>query len=161
MEIIRGIIGITVLIALTFLFSEKKRAVSWRVVGIGLALQIFIAIVLLKIPIFQSILKSLNHLVQAIQSATLAGSQFLFGYLAGGEFPFEVTNPNSTFILSFQSLPLVLVVSALSSLLYYWRILPLIVKVFAAILQRTIGISSILLSTTIFRAYVYWSAAYF
>ena len=82
----------------------------------------------------------LNSIVSALQQATQEGTSFLLGYLGGGELPFEAKSGSSAFILAFQALPLVLVISALSAMLYYWRILPAIVRGFAWCLRKTLGI---------------------
>ena len=68
----------------------------------------------------------------------------MFGYLGGGEPPFEATSPHNLFIIAFKALPLVVVVSALSALLFYWRILPWVIHVFARLLNRSMGISGAL-----------------
>ena len=81
-----------------------------------------------------------NDLVQALQAASEAGSSFVFGYLGGGPLPFEATAPGAAFILAFRALPLILVVSALSALLTYWRVLPLVVRGFAFLLRRGLGV---------------------
>jgi len=82
----------------------------------------------------------LNRAVNALEGATQAGTSFVFGYLGGGPLPFEEKQPGASFILATRALPLVLVVSALTALLYYWRVLPVIVKGFALVLEKTMGI---------------------
>jgi len=64
----------------------------------------------------------------------------VFGYLGGGPLPFEVTQPGASFVLAFRALPLILVVSALSALLFYWRVLPVIVRALSWLLQRSLGV---------------------
>jgi CNT family concentrative nucleoside transporter len=95
----------------------------------------------------------LNNIVLVLESATRAGTSFVFGYLGGGTPPFLLQNPGANFILAFQALPLVLVIGALSALLFYWRILPYIVKGFSFVLQKTLNVGGALglgASTTIF-----------
>src|SRR5262249_19691105 len=95
----------------------------------------------------------LNNVVLALDSATRAGTSFVFGYVGGGPPPFMVTDPGSNVVLAFQSLQLVLVIGALSSLLFYWRVLPYVVKGFSLILRKTLNIGGALglgASTTIF-----------
>jgi CNT family concentrative nucleoside transporter len=101
-------------------------------------------LLLLKIPFFKNLFFFLNNLVFAVEKATKVGTSFVFGYLGGGNLPFSESFPGSTFILAFQALPLVLVMSALSALLFYWRILPLIVKGFSWILSKSMGIGGVL-----------------
>ena len=86
------------------------------------------------------VITKLNDLVGALERATMAGTSFVFGYLGGGALPFAEPFPGSSFILAFRALPLVLVISALSSLLFYWRVIPAVVGFFAWALKRTLGV---------------------
>ena len=76
----------------------------------------------------------------ALQEATLEGVRLVFGYLGGGPLPFEETQPGASFVLAFRALPLIIVVSALTAVLTYWRILPWIVRGFAFALEKTLGV---------------------
>ena len=140
MEYLRGLLGIAVLVLIAFSFSENKRNVSWRIVGIGIGMQVVIALVLLKIPAVSHAFLYLNRAVVALQDATRSGTSFVFGYVGGGATPFDVTNAGALSILAFQSLALILVVGGLSALLWHWRILPMVVKGFSWALQKTLGI---------------------
>jgi CNT family concentrative nucleoside transporter len=73
----------------------------------------------------------LNRLVLSLQSATTEGTSFVFGYLGGANLPFKETHAGASFILAFRALPLVLLMSALSALLFYWKILPIVVRAFS------------------------------
>lgn len=137
-------LGLLILPALAWLMSEARGAVRPRVVIVGLAVQLGLALALLKLPGSQQVFLALNQGVLALQAATEAGTEFVFGYLGGGEPPFEVTNPQATYILAFRALPLVLVVSALSSLLFYWRVLPWLIRGVALALRRSLGIGGAL-----------------
>ena len=132
-------LGLTLLIALAWLLSEDRRAVRPRLILAGLALQFLIALALLKLPLVKDAFLVLNQMVLAIQRATQAGTELVFGYLGGGAAPFETLYPHNAFVLAFRALPLILVISALSALLFHWRILPLIVRAFAWLLRRTLG----------------------
>jgi CNT family concentrative nucleoside transporter len=133
--------GLLVLTALAWVLSENRRAaVSWRLIAAGLGLQIAIALLLLEVPPARNALYSLNGVVDALSSATRAGTSFVFGFAGGGPAPFDVTKPQNLYSLAFQALPLVLVMSALSALLWHWRVLPVIVKGFAFVLQKTLSI---------------------
>jgi CNT family concentrative nucleoside transporter len=116
--------------------------------------QLAIAIVLLQFPFFKDIVfPKLNELVLAAERATRAGTSFVFGYLGGGPAPFVAEKGASPFILAFQALPLVLVIGALSALLFYWRILPYIVRALSFVLQKTLKVGGALglgASSTIF-----------
>lgn len=141
----RGALGLVVFLAIAWLSGERPLARPWRrqlrLVGAGLALQAGIAFLLLKFVLFQKAFFLLNHLVTALQESTRAGTSFVFGFLGGGAPPFQVARPESVFIFAFQALPLVLVMSALSALLFHWRILPAVVRVLAWALRKTFGVS--------------------
>ncbi|MCB2107099.1 MAG: nucleoside:proton symporter [Rhodobacteraceae bacterium] len=132
--------GLAALVATAWILSENRRAVRWRTVAIGLGLQVTLGIALVTLDLGHGMFDALNGAVLALDSATKTGMQFAFGYLAGGEAPFVEKAAASNFILAFQSLPLVLVISALSALLFYWNIIPPVVRGFAWLLQRTLGV---------------------
>jgi CNT family concentrative nucleoside transporter len=144
MHIIQSLLGIFIFILIAWLMSENRQRFPWRVVATGVLTQVVLAALLLKVALFKGLFVALNDLLLSLQTATQAGTAFVFGYLGGGTLPFAETAPGSSFILAFQALPLVLVVSALSSLLFYWRILPFIVNVFSKLLQKTLGIGGAL-----------------
>lgn len=137
---LQSALGIAAIILLAWLLSENRRAFPWRTVLVGLALQIVLALLLLKVAIAREILFSLNGVVDALTAATKAGTAFVFGYTGGGPAPFAVTDPTAMSSFAFQILPLVIVISALAALLWYWRVLPLVVGGFAWALQKTMGI---------------------
>lgn len=133
--------GLVVLVLVAWLLSEDRRAAfSPRTIATALGVQIALALLLLEVPPARAALFSLNGVVDALTSATQAGTAFVFGYVGGGEPPFAVTKAQNLTSLAFQALPLVLVISALSALLWHWRVLPVIVKGFAYVLQKTLSI---------------------
>jgi len=136
----RGLIGLVVLVLLAWLLSENRRRFPWKSVLAGVALQFILAVSLVRFPPFKAVFLALNQAVMALDQATMAGTSMVFGFLGGGQLPFAETAPGASFVLAFRALPLVLVVSALSSLLFYWRILPLVVRAFAWGLQRLLHI---------------------
>ena len=144
MEQYQGIVGLFVLIGIAWSCCENRKAIQWRHVAAGLALQAFLAVLLVRLPVSQSVFIWLNRAVLALEQATTAGTTLVFGYLGGGLLPFSEPFSGSAYILAFRALPLVLVVSALSSLLFYWRILPLIVKAGSWLLERTLGVGGAL-----------------
>jgi len=139
-DIAHALAGVASLVALSWLVSEDRRAVPWRIVASGIALQALLAALLLLVPVVREAVFSLNEALAVLERATQAGTSFVFGYLAGGPAPFEETNPGASFVLAFRALPLVIVVSALSALLFHWRILPLVVKAFAWVLEKSMGL---------------------
>jgi concentrative nucleoside transporter, CNT family len=140
MASLQSAFGLVVLVALCWALSENRRRPPWRIAVTGVAIQIALAALLLKVPPARALFAELNRAVDAAQAATKAGTSFVFGYLGGGPTPFAVTTPEASFILALQALPLVLLVSALSAVLTYWRILPAIVRGFAWALERSMGV---------------------
>jgi CNT family concentrative nucleoside transporter len=136
--------GLLVLLFAAWLFSEDRGRVPWRTVLAGLALQFAIAGLMLRAPLVKNVFMALNALVQAMDEATRAGTSFVFGYVGGGPLPFAEPYPGAGFILAFQALPLVIVIGALASLLYYWKILPQVVRFFSFLLQKTMGVGGAL-----------------
>ena len=136
----QGALGIVVMLVLAWAVSEARKAVAWRLVVTCVILQFVVALALLRLPIVQDAFAALNHLVLAVASASGKGTAFVFGYLGGGPPPYDVAHPEHSFILAFQGLPLILIVSALSALAFYWRIAPLVVRAFAWALGKTLGL---------------------
>lgn len=136
--------GLIAFVAIAWALSENRRAFPWRTVIAGIAIQIVLAALFLMIPLMRDALLSLNVVVTALQAATAKGTAFVFGYVGGGDPPFQVTNPNGLFSIAFTILPLLMVMSALSALLWHWRILPLVVRGFAVLLERTMKIGGAL-----------------
>src|SRR5215813_4244818 len=150
---LQGVLGIIVFLTIAWIISEKRARVKLPTILTGVVVQLAIAGILLYVPLFKRVFLLLNTVVLALDSATRAGTSFVFGYLGGGPPPFMLQDPGSNFVLAFQSLPLVLVIGAISSLLFYWRILPYVVRAFSYALQKTLNIGGALglgASTTIF-----------
>jgi len=141
---LQGLVGLFFLVALAWGLSESRKDINWRTVVTGLLLQFALALILVELPVSRLLFLWLNNAVLAIEQATMAGTSVVFGYLGGAPLPFEESFPGSSFVLAFRALPLVLVISALSSLLFYWRFLPLVVKGCSSLLQRTLGIGGAL-----------------
>ena len=142
-ESLHAILGIAGLLAIAWIGSENRRAVPWRAVLSGLALLVAGAAVFLKIPAVKGAFLKLNDALLVLERATEAGTSLVFGYLGGGAAPFAVSDANATFILAFRALPIVLVMSALSSLLFYWRVLPAIVQALSWLLRKSMGIGGV------------------
>jgi concentrative nucleoside transporter, CNT family len=132
--------GIIALLAIAWAFGENRRAVSFRQAAIGLAVTLLTAVVLVKLPPVAHAFGAINDAVGAIATASRAGTSFVFGYLGGGALPFDLKTPGADFVLAFQALPIVLVMSVLTTLLFYWRVLPPIVRGLAWCLERTLGV---------------------
>lgn len=142
----QGLLGMFVFLGAAWVFSEKRAAVQKRDVLVGVGLQMGLAVIITQFPLIRKGFESLTKVVEILQNATREGTKFVFGYLGGGAVPFEITPESgaSTFIFALQALPTIIVVSALSMLLFYWRVLPFIVRLFGRALQRTLRIGGAL-----------------
>jgi CNT family concentrative nucleoside transporter len=129
--------GFMIFVCIAWAFSENKRQFPFRIVIVGMIIQLVLGVVLLKFPFFTNSFVYLNRAVMALQESTNAGTSFVFGFIGGGDAPYDIKYPHASFILAFQALPLVLVISALSALLFYWGILPKIVKGFSMLLEKS------------------------
>jgi CNT family concentrative nucleoside transporter len=141
--LLQALIGVAGLLAIAWSLSEQRRQVPWRAVVAGLLLQFTLAVLLLKLPLAKDAFLALNAAMLALERATEAGTSLVFGYLGGGPLPFSVSSPAASYVLAFRALPLILVISALSSLLFYWRVLPLIVRAVSWLLERTMGVGGV------------------
>ncbi len=136
----QAILGIVVLIAVAWLLSEQRLGVRWRTVLVGLAIQFALAVFLLRVPAVSQALLHLNAVVHAVEQATMSGASFIFGYLSGGATPFPVTAEGALYLFAFRVLPQILLFSVLVALLWYWRVLPLIIHGFGNLLRRTMDL---------------------
>ncbi|MEC8950767.1 MAG: nucleoside transporter C-terminal domain-containing protein [Pseudomonadota bacterium] len=142
---LQALLGLAVFIGLAVLCSEQRRMLNWQLLAAGLGLQFLVAFVMFRFELLQALLNALNRVVVAIADATEAGSLFVFGYLGGDPsnvaYPFSVDNPEATVILAFRILPLILIFTVLSAILWHYRILPFIVRGFSIVLRRAMGVS--------------------
>ena len=140
MQSLQSAVGALALIAIAWVLSENRRAVSLRQAAIGLAVTFLTAVALLKVPGVSHAFAVVNDAIDGIAAASKAGTSFVFGYLGGGRLPFELKVPGAEFVLALQALPIVLIMSVLTTLLFYWRILPPIVRGFSFLLERTLKV---------------------
>lgn len=147
-------LGHAVLLALAFLCSEDRRRINWRLVMSAVALEIGLAVLLLHAPPMRAALGYANDAANALQRATEAGTGFVFGYLGGGMPPFAESTPGAAYVIAFRALPMVLVISALSSLLFHWGVLQKLTSGFAWLLRRSLGISGPLALSTAVNVFV-------
>jgi concentrative nucleoside transporter, CNT family len=137
---LQSAIGVFALLAIAWALGENRRAVSVRQTAIGLVVTLATALVLIKLPLVARAFGAINDAVETISAASRAGTSFVFGYVGGAPAPFDVKAPGADFILAFQALPIVLIMSVLTTLLFYWRVLPPIVRGMAWLLERTLGV---------------------
>ncbi len=137
---IQSLAGIIVFVTIAATFSENRGSIKIKNVVVGMTLQILIALILLKIPVFRQFFLGLNSVILNLEAASRAGTSMVFGYLGGGELPFSEKYPGASFVLAFQALPLILLMSALSALLFYWNVLPWMVRFGSKLLQKSFGL---------------------
>ena len=130
----RGVLGMFVLIVIAFLFSKNRKAIDWKRVFLGLSLQLFIAIGVLKVPFIEKLFNLIGRIFIEILAYTRAGSEFLFAGIVADTTTFG-------YIFAFQVLPTIIFFSALTSLLFYLGIIQRIVKILAILLSKVLGIS--------------------
>ena len=140
---LQGLAGIAGLLAIAWLLSEGRARVPWRTVWSGVLLQFALALLLLKLPAAKDAFLWLNGALGGLEKATAAGTALVFGYLGGGAAPFAVSDPASSFILAFRALPIVLVVSALSALLFHWGVLGMLVRAISWVLERVMRVGGV------------------
>lgn len=137
---LQSLLGIVVVIALCWLVSENRRVFPWRLAIGAVAVQAALVLALFAIPGSQGVLAAITGAVDGLAAATRVGAQFVFGYLAGGAQPYVIENRPALFVFAFEVLPLILVISALSALLWHWRILRWITRGFGFLFQKTLGL---------------------
>ena len=141
-EIARAVLGIGVFVGIAWIASERRRNFPVKPILIGLASQFVLALLLTKVPAVTTFFGLIAHGVDRIQSSSVAGAKFVFGYLSGGPQPFDLAHPAvSTAIFAFQSLPAIVFVSALSALLWHWHVLRWFVRGAAWLFGRLFGVS--------------------
>src|SRR5690349_537897 len=140
MQNLQSAFGVFALLGIAWIISEDRRAVAWRQAAGALIVTFVTAVVLLKVPAVARAFGAINNAVDAISAASKAGTSFVFGYLGGGQLPFELKVPGAEFVLALQALPIVLVMSVLTTLLFYWGILPPVVRGFSWVLERTLKV---------------------
>src|SRR5262245_22430534 len=131
------------LLALAWVASENRRVIPWRAVLVGLGLLILGAALFLKVPLIKDTFVRLNDALVLLENPAQSGAILVFGFLVGPEPPYPVSDPASIFVLAFRTLPLVLVISALSALLFHWRVLPAIVRAMFVVLEKTMHVGGV------------------
>ncbi len=141
MERLQSAFGLLVLLGLAWLFSEARRKVRLRPVIAGVLLQLAFGLLFIRSPGSRAFFHLLNRLVTLLEDATRAGTSFVFGFLGGADLPFEELSPGASYVLACRGLPLLLLMSALTALLFHWGILQRVVGAFSFVLRKTMGIS--------------------
>ncbi len=140
---LQSLFGLVVVVAVCWALSENRRAFPWKLALGAIAVQAGLVLAVFGIPGSQAVLNAINGAVDGLARATNEGTRFVFGYLAGGDQPYAVANEGALFTFAFQVLPLILVISALSALLWHWKVLKWITHGFGMLFQRTMGLGGV------------------
>lgn len=136
----QSLVGIALTLAVCWAMSEDRKRFPWKLAVGALFVQVALVLLLFGLPGAQGVIQALNNGVDGLAAATAQGTQFVFGYMGGGAQPYAVTNPGSLFVFAFQVLPLILVISALSALLWHWQVLKWVTRGFGFVFQKTMGL---------------------
>ena len=143
--VVQALFGIVVFVAIAVVFSEQRTLPGWRLLVAGLGLQFLFAFAVFNLNFLQQMLSLINRGVNAVVNATESGTLFIFGYLGGDplnvDYPFSISEPGATMILAFRILPLVLMFTVLSAILWHYRVLPVIIKGFSLVLRKSLNVS--------------------
>ena len=134
--IIQSLIGIVALILIALPFSESIQEIKVKFIIYALLIQTSLAFILIEIPFISSFFDVMSIAVESLRLSAIEGSSFVFGYLGGGEAPFEVSNNQNLPIFAFTFLPMLIFLSALSALLWHWKILPFLIKLLAKLFEK-------------------------
>ncbi|OJU11227.1 MAG: Na+ dependent nucleoside transporter, partial [Caulobacterales bacterium 68-7] len=139
LENAQSLIGLALTIAVCWAVSEDRKRFPWRLALGAVAVQIGLIVLLFGLPSARTVVAVLNSGVDALAASTAQGTQFVFGYLGGGTQPYPVENAGAMFVFAFQVLPLILVISGLSALLWHWHVLKWIIRGFGFLFEKTMG----------------------
>lgn len=138
----RAIIGALLIVALCWGLSENRKVFPWRLALGAMAVQAVLVLLLFGLPAAQGVLTAINGAVDGLAAATAQGTQLVFGYLGGGSQPYAPAAPDAPppFVFAFQVLPLILVISALSAVLWHWGVLKSVVRGFGYLFEKSMGL---------------------
>ena len=145
--VVQALFGIVVFVAIAvvLVLGEQRTVPGWRLLAAGLGLQFLFAFAVFNLNFLQQMLGLINRGVNAVVNATESGTLFIFGYLGGDplnvDYPFSISEPGATMILAFRILPLVLMFTVLSAILWHYRVLPVIIKGFSLVLRKSLNLS--------------------
>jgi CNT family concentrative nucleoside transporter len=140
-ENLQSLVGIAVTLALCWAISENRRRFPWPLAAGALAIQVGLVLLLFGFPPAREALQGLGSAVDGLGASAQAGTRFVFGFLAGGpDQPYPVAQPPLLFVFAFRVLPVILVICALSALLWHWRVLRWLTRAFGFLFQKTLGL---------------------
>ena len=139
LENAQSVIGVVLVVLNCWAFSEARDRFPWRLAIGAILVQLVLVLVLFGLPAARGVIQVLNQGVDGLAGATQQGVQFVFGYLGGGAQPYQVANPGALFVFAFDVLPLIIVISALSALLWHWHVLKWVIRGFGFVFEQTLG----------------------
>jgi CNT family concentrative nucleoside transporter len=142
-ENLQSLTGMVLPVAVCWAVSENRRRFPWKLLIGSILLQLALIVLLFGLPQSRSVVQGLNNGVDGLGLATQQGVQFVFGYLGGGQQPYQVANPGALFIFAFDVLPLIIVISALSALLWHWGVLKWVMRGFGLVFRKTLGLGGV------------------
>ena len=142
--LLQGLAGLFAFLIIGWILSENRKGVDIKSILIALFAQFVLAFLTTRVDIIRDGFLKVSQGINSLKDATIAGTGFVFGYVGGGNLPFELKEGANSFIFAFQALPMVMVVSAISMLLFHWNILPVVVKGFSWALTKTLRIGGAL-----------------
>jgi CNT family concentrative nucleoside transporter len=137
----QSLLGVALIIGLCWALSERRGRFPWTLAIGAVAAQGALVAILFGLPASRGVLTGAAAAVDGLAASTNAGVTFVFGFLAGGQGqPYDVKNPGALFVFAFHVLPVILVICALSALLWHWRILKWLTEGFGLLFQKTMGL---------------------
>ena len=142
MDYLQPTIGFFSLLALGAFFSENIKSIKIRYVITGVLIQLILAIILTKVELINDLFAVLSDGIMVLKAANDYGTEFVFGYLADGapNAPFDITNPGGTFIFAFGGLTLIILMSAISALLWHLKIIPMVVNALSVLFKKPLNV---------------------
>lgn len=142
---IRQLIGYFILLAMAYVLSDKKKLLlkhQWKYVVFGIVLQILLVFAMTNISVIINVMEIIANGVMKLRDATIEGTKFVFGYIGGADLPFDIKEGSNTFIVAFQALPTVILVSILSAILTYLNVIPFLSKIIGVSFKKIFGVSN-------------------
>ena len=141
MQTLQALLGLAILLGVAALLSRQRHHIPWRYVAAAIVGQVLVAATFLHVDWARQFLGLVTYLAKTLEKSTQRATEFVFGYVGSGPLPFETLPGSSTFIFAFQVLPVIMVIGALSALLWHWRVLGIVVSAGAWLVRKTLGVS--------------------
>lgn len=142
---IRQLIGYFILLAMAYVLSDKKKPLlknQWKHIVFGIVMQILLIFAMTNISVIINVMETIANGVMKLRDATIEGTKFVFGYIGGADLPFDIKEGSNTFIVAFQALPTVILVSILSAILTYLKVIPFLSKIIGFSFKKIFGVSN-------------------